>query len=129
MFFEHPNLKNKEKVEDVFDEDGEWEKRTYVSDTGLFSYTFLTRKANTNKPTNEIDTLKQMSNGTNNKCFICGQEGHFAKDCEEYYKKKCDKNNEKCNCPTSYFSPHRKIKCLLNNIILCDESDEDDEES
>jgi excinuclease UvrABC helicase subunit UvrB len=58
MFFENPHLKNKEKVGDVFDEDGEWEKRTYVSDTGLFSYTFLTRKSKTNGSTNEIDTLK-----------------------------------------------------------------------
>jgi excinuclease UvrABC helicase subunit UvrB len=58
MFFEKPHLKNKEKIEDVFDEDGEWEKRSYVSDTGLFSYTFLTRKSKTNKSTNEIDTLK-----------------------------------------------------------------------
>jgi len=29
------------------------------------------------------NTLQQMSNGTNNKCFICSKEGHFAKDCEE----------------------------------------------
>ena len=62
MFFEQPHLKIKEKVEDVFDEDGEWEKRTYVSDTGLFSYTFLTRKPKTNKSTNEIDRLKHELN-------------------------------------------------------------------
>lgn len=28
--------------------------------------------------------LKQMDNGTNNKCFNCGKYGHFAKNCEEY---------------------------------------------
>jgi cellular nucleic acid-binding protein len=38
-----------------------------------------------------VDTLKHMSNGTNNRCFTCGQLGHFAQKChqrkyEEYHR-------------------------------------------
>jgi len=51
--------RGKENVQSGSDDNGEWEKRSYVSDNGLFSYTYFTRKSNsTNKNKNEINNLK-----------------------------------------------------------------------
>ncbi len=87
-----------------------------------------------------VKVLQTMINGSNNKCFICGNGGHFSKDCKSKYKKYIintvieddakltpisankhiptnNKESEKCNCPTSYFSPHRKTKCALKWLV------------
>lgn len=32
-----------------------------------------------------IDTIIQMINGAENKCYLCGKRGHFAKYCKEEY--------------------------------------------
>jgi protein-arginine kinase activator protein McsA len=37
-------------------DDGEWERKTYVSDTGLFSYSYVTRKP---KQMDEVSSLKK----------------------------------------------------------------------
>jgi len=47
-----------------------------------------------------ITHLQQMSNGTNNKCFICSKEGHFAKDCQEneYWETESDGSENIWGC-------------------------------
>jgi excinuclease UvrABC helicase subunit UvrB len=59
FFDDLTHIKDKEQIQTGKDENGEWERRTYVSDTGLFSYSFLTRKSSLEK-LDELYTLKNM---------------------------------------------------------------------
>jgi len=69
-----------------------------------------------------IQYLTQMSNGTNDKCFICSKVGHFAKDCKEKdaYDVWCC---EKCN---KEFDNEKKCE---NHEQQCEDEWEDDEET
>lgn len=76
-----------------------------------------------------ILTLTQMIKSSSDKCFICGLSGHYAKECKNYksdIKIPTINLNDKCDCVTSSFSPHRKGKCLLNKVLTYfDDEDED----
>jgi predicted GIY-YIG superfamily endonuclease len=77
-----------------------------------------------------IITLNQMIKSITDKCYICGKDDHFANDCKKVSIKKekipIININEKCDCPTSYFSSHRRGKCILNNIMSYFDDEDDD---
>lgn len=62
---------------------------------------------------NNLETIKNMINNSTDKCFICGEQGHYVLDCI----KKNEFIDGPCNCISSTFSKHRKSKCLLNNTV------------
>ena len=77
-----------------------------------------------------ITTIKRMINGVSDNCYMCGSKEHFIKDCKikelppENIEPKINTTvindklgNEKCNCISSFLKPHRRKKCLINNII------------
>ena len=82
-----------------------------------------------------ITTIKRMINGVSDNCYMCGSKDHFIKDCKmksdnikeipyENIEPKINTTvindklgNEKCDCISSFLKPHRRKKCLINNII------------
>ena len=74
-----------------------------------------------------VSTLHQMIKGATDKCYICGKTDHFARECKRTVKEKIVINgNEKCDCPTSFFSTHRRKKCAFTNLLTYFEEEDDD---
>jgi predicted GIY-YIG superfamily endonuclease len=63
-----------------------------------------------------IITINQMINGNSNRCYICGDANHFAKECikKSYQNIELNTINDKCNCIFSYCLIHNKNDCYFN---------------
>jgi hypothetical protein len=60
-------------------------------------------------------------------CSYCDREFESERKGSDHESKcKKSKPDGKCNCPSSYFSPHRKSRCFLKKVF--EESDDDSEE-
>ena len=75
-----------------------------------------------------IDSLKRMNYGTNDKCFICGKNGHFAKNCTEQESSESEEEYEEvwcCQyCDKEFLTKkraifHENVHCKKNNDPIC----------
>ena len=73
-----------------------------------------------------LSTIKKMINGSSDKCYICGETGHFANDCkqddnnilEEFENLYCNKKNKNKNiCDICGREGHTSSDCYAKKTI------------
>jgi hypothetical protein len=71
--------------------------------------------------------LKQMSNGTNDKCFKCEEKGHFAKDCHNSSEDDYVDSSDTDDSSSDDNKNNKSYVDMFLNIVSLIISDDDDE--
>jgi hypothetical protein len=76
-----------------------------------------------------IETIKKMINGSTDKCYICGESGHFANKCKQDYDKIMEELIDNDLCFRCYRNGHYANDCYAKTTIngeeIIDSSDEE----
>ncbi len=69
-----------------------------------------------------INVLNKMSNGTNNKCFKCGSNDHFVKDCKQ-------NNTTNTIATVSSKANENKPNVIINHYYICNNTNTNNNKS
>lgn len=114
-FFEsNKHLSGDEKIESGNDENGEWEKKTFISDDGMFSYSFFTKRSENKK---ELDTIS----GLKKQLDLAVETQEFERAVELRDKiKKLEENKEEIQRLHKELNEHIKNQDFESAIIVRD---------